>query len=194
MRRILIAFACFWLIVGIVLPLMDVVERATHIELVVKIEEPTEQEKAAGDFRGQIDVAGHTVLLMMEEGKKEVLYIDNNPVKTRQRKAEVPGVFVELGDERIERIICDLARPDRMSKEVLPVEPIEIQRVEGQGWNINASPPVHDVFLYAPRWGHGVYLFGFVAGIQSDACCVGDGRRHAVKPVTPGMDCLHFFP
>ena len=142
-RRLLIAFACFWLIVGIVLPLMDVVDRATHIELVVKIEEPTEQEKAADDFRGQIDVAGHTVLLMMEEGKKEVLYIDNNPVKTRQRKAEVSGVYVELGDERIQRVLCDLARPDPMSKEVLAVEAIDVRRGEGQRWEVSGEllPP-----------------------------------------------------
>ena len=72
-RRLLIALACFWLLVGIVLPLMDVVNRATHIELVVKIEEPTEQEKTEDDFRGQIDVAGQSVLLMLEDGKKEVL-------------------------------------------------------------------------------------------------------------------------
>ena len=71
-RRLLIAFACFWLMVGIVLPLLDVVDRATHLELVVKIEEPTEEEKAEDDFRGQIDVAGHVVLLMREEGKKDV--------------------------------------------------------------------------------------------------------------------------
>ena len=142
-RRLLIAFACFWLIVGIVLPLMDVVDRATHIELVVKIEEPTEQEKAADDFRGQINVAGHTVLLMMEEGKKEVLYIDNDPVKTRQRKAEVSGVYVELGDERIERVVCDLARPDPMSKDVLPVEAIDVRRGEGQRWEVSGElmPP-----------------------------------------------------
>ena len=118
-RRLLIAFACFWLMVGIVLPLMDVVDRATHIELVVKIEEPTEQEKAEDDFRGQIDVAGHVVLLMLEDGKKEVLYIDNKAVEVRRLKAEVPGVYVELGDERIERVVCDLARPDAMSEDVL---------------------------------------------------------------------------
>ena len=142
-RRLLIAFACFWLIVGIVLPLMDVVDRATHIELVVKIEEPTAEEKATDDFRGQIDVAGHTVLLMMEEGKKEILYIDNNPVKTRQRKAEIAGVYVELGDERIERVVCDLARPDPMSKDVLPVEDIDVRRGEGQRWEVSGEllPP-----------------------------------------------------
>ena len=135
-RRLLIAFACFWLIVGIVLPLMDVVDRATNIELVVKIEEPTEQEKAEDDFRGQINVAGHVVLLMLEDGKKEVLYIDNKPVETRRQKAEIPGVYVELGDERIERVVCDLARPDAMSEDVLSVSPIEIERTPGQRWKV----------------------------------------------------------
>ncbi len=136
MRRLLIAFACFWLVVGIVLPLMDVVDRATHIELVVKIEEPTEQEKSEDDFRGQITIAGHAVLLILEDGKKEVLYIDNKPVETRRQKAEVPGVYVELGDERIERVVCDLARPDAMSEDVLPISPIEIERSSGQRWKV----------------------------------------------------------
>ena len=69
MRRLLIGLACIWLLVGVVLPLLDVVDRATHIELVVKIEEPTEEEKKEDDFRGQIDIAGHAVLLMLEDGK-----------------------------------------------------------------------------------------------------------------------------
>jgi iron(III) transport system permease protein len=125
--------------VGIVLPLLDVVDRATHIELVVKIEEPTEQEKAEDDFRGQIDVAGHVVLLMREEGKKDVLYIDNKPVEARRGKAEISGVYVELGAERIERVVCDLARPDPMSEDVLPVEPIEIERGEGQAWKVSGE-------------------------------------------------------
>jgi iron(III) transport system permease protein len=138
-RRVLIAFACVWLMVGIVLPLLDVVDRATHIELVVKIEEPTEQEKAEDDFRGQINIAGHAVLLMREEGKKDVLYIDNNPVEVSRGKAEVPGVYVELGDERIERVVCDLARPDPVSPEVLSVEPIEVKRRQGQRWEVSGE-------------------------------------------------------
>ena len=148
-RRLLIAFACLWLVVGIVLPLMDVVDRATHIELVVKIEEPTEQEKAEDDFRGQIDVAGHVVLLMREEGKKDVLYIDNKPAAARRGKAEVSGVYVEFGNERLERIVCDLARPDPMSEDVLPVEPIEIIRGEGQRWIVNGEflPPGENLVL-----------------------------------------------
>jgi iron(III) transport system permease protein len=138
-RRVLIAFACFWLIVGIVLPLLDVVDRATHIELVVKIEEPTEQEKTEDDFRGQIEVAGHTVLLMREDGKKDVLYIDNKPVEARRGKAEISGVYVEFADERITRIVCDLARPDPESAEVLSVEPIEVERGEGQRWKVSGE-------------------------------------------------------
>jgi iron(III) transport system permease protein len=148
-RRLLIAFACFWLIVGIVLPLLDVVERATHIELVVKIEEPTEQERAADDFRGQITVAGHIVLLLREEGKKDVLYIDSKPVQARRGKAEVPGVYVEFAEERLERVVCDLARPDSMSEDVLPVEPIEVERGEGQRWKVSGEllPPGEDLVV-----------------------------------------------
>jgi iron(III) transport system permease protein len=138
-RRVLIAFACFWLLVGIVFPLIDVVDRATHIELVVRIEEPTEQEKAEDDFRGQINVAGHSVLLMLEDGKKEVLYIDGKPVETRRRVAEVSGVYVELGDERIDRVVCDIARPDPLSEEILPVSPIEIVRTAGQRWQVSGE-------------------------------------------------------
>ena len=149
MRRLLIALACFWLLVGVVLPLLDVVDRATNIELVVKIEEPTEEEKKEEDFRGQIDIAGHAVLLMLEDGKKEVLYIDNKPAEIRRRKAEVSGVYVELGDERIERVVCDLARPDPMSKEVLSVKPIEIVRTTEQRWLVNDEllPPEENLLL-----------------------------------------------
>lgn|GEM_PF-20133 len=137
MRRLLIALACCWLLVGVVLPLLDVVDRATHIELVVKIEEPTEDEKAEDDFRGQIDIAGHVVLLMREDGKNDVLYIDNNPVETRRGKGEATGVYVEFRDERLERIVCDLARPDPVREEVLPVEPVEVLRTSQHHWQVD---------------------------------------------------------
>jgi len=139
MRRLLIALACFWLLVGVVLPLMDVVDRATHLELVVRVEEPTAEEKAADDFRGQIDIAGHTVLLMREGGRKDVLYIDNNPVEARRGKAEVPGVSVEFKQERLARVVVDLARPDPASPEVLPVKPIEIVLTPQQRWQVNGE-------------------------------------------------------
>jgi iron(III) transport system permease protein len=148
-RRLLIALACFWLVVGVVLPLLDVVDRATHIELVVKVEEPTEQEKAEDDFRGQIDIAGHVVLLVREAGKRDVLYIDNKQVEARRGKAEAPGVYVEFSDERIERIVCDLARPDPISQETLPIEPIEIKRTAQQRWQVDdvVMPPEDELVL-----------------------------------------------
>jgi iron(III) transport system permease protein len=137
MRRLLIALACFWLLVGVVLPLMDVVDRATHIELLVRVEEPTEAERAEDDFRGQIEIAGHTVLLMREDGKRDVLYINNQVVEARRGQAEVSGVYVEFRRERLEKIVCDLARPDPVSEEVLPIEPIEIVRTSAGRWQVN---------------------------------------------------------
>jgi len=137
MRRLLIALACFWLLVGVVLPLLDVVDRATHIELVVRIEEPTEAEKAEDDFRGQIDIAGHVVLLMREDGQKDVLYINNQPVEARRGKAEVPGVYVEFYEEQLKRVVCDLARPDPAVEDVLPVKPVEVRRTSQENWQVD---------------------------------------------------------
>ena len=137
MRRLLIALACFWLLVGVVLPLLDVVDRATHIELVVKIEEPTAAEKLEDDFRGQIDIAGHSVLLMREDGKRDILYINNKPVDTRRGKGEVSGVYVEFYQERLKRIVVDLARPDPISEEVLPIEPVEARLSSQQRWLVD---------------------------------------------------------
>ena len=148
-RRLLIAFACFWLMVGVVLPLLDVVDRATHIELVVKIEEPTEQERAEDEFRGQINIGGHVVLLMREEGKKDVLYINNKPVETRRGKGEVPGVYVEFWEERFTRVVCDLVRPDPIVDEVLPVKPIELKRTPEQRWQLDDEliPPEENLVV-----------------------------------------------
>ena len=95
-RRVLIAMACLWLLVGVVLPLLDVVNRATHIELVVKIEEPTAQEKLEDDFRGQVNIAGQTVLFMKEDGENNTLYITNKPVELLRNKADLPGPEVSL--------------------------------------------------------------------------------------------------
>lgn len=150
MRRLLIALACFWLLVGVVLPLMDVVDRATHLELVVKIEEPTEAEKAEDEFRGQVDIAGHVVLLMREEGKKDVLYIDNKAVETRRGKAEVPGVYVEFFEQRLRRIVTDLARPDPAVDEVLPVKPVDLQLTAEQRWQLDGEllPPGENLVVF----------------------------------------------
>ncbi|MCG6910920.1 MAG: putative 2-aminoethylphosphonate ABC transporter permease subunit [Deltaproteobacteria bacterium] len=138
-RRLLIALACLWLMVGVVLPLLAVVERATHMEVVVKIEEPTEQEKLEDDFRGQVNVAGNTVLFMLEEGKQKVLYINNKPVELKMNHGETESVFVELGKDSIQRVVCHRAKPDSVSARTLPVAAIEIVRTEEGGWLIDGK-------------------------------------------------------
>jgi hypothetical protein len=148
-RRVLIAMACFWLLVGVVFPLLDVVNRATNIELVVKIEEPTEQEKREDDFRGQVTIAGQTVLFMKEDGKQNTLYINDKPVELISNKADTPGIYVELGEDSIRRIVCDRARPDSVSEETLPIRPIEVLRTPEGGWRIDdeALPPEDELVV-----------------------------------------------
>ena len=142
-RRVLIAMACLWLMVGVVLPLLDVVGRATHIELVVKIEEPTEAEKLEDDFRGQVTIAGQTILFMKEEGKKKTLYLNNKPVEIIRNKADIQGIYVELGEDSFQRIVCERARPDSVSEETLPINPIEVVRTPAGQWIIDTEelPP-----------------------------------------------------
>jgi iron(III) transport system permease protein len=165
-RRVLIAFACLWLIVGIVLPLLDVVDKATHAEIVVKIEEPTEQEKHEDSFRGQIEVGGHIIILTMEDGKKETLYIDNKPVKTRKRQGrsqgEIPGVYAEVADERIEKVVCNIVQPDITGKDVLHVSPISIERTKEQRWKINDKLlPLGDNIMVVERFIGMVNFFDY---------------------------------
>ena len=161
-RRLLIALACFWLLVGIVLPLLDVVDRATHIELVVKIEEPTEAEKAEDEFRGQIDIAGHTVLLMREEGQKDVLYINNKPVAARRGRAEVSGVYVEFANERLERVVCDLARPDPMSEDVIAIKSVETLLTPDQLWQVDGKIlPAEEYLVIVERFIGMVNFFDY---------------------------------
>ena len=66
-RRVLIGLGCLWLLVGVILPLGELLDRATHVDFVVKIEEPTEAEKLTDSFRGEIDVAGHSIILTQED-------------------------------------------------------------------------------------------------------------------------------
>lgn len=137
-RRILVALACLWLLVGVVLPLLELVNRATHIELPVSIEEPTEQEKIDGDFRGQIEIAGRTVLLMMESGRP-VLYIDNQPVQTRMGRAVKDGIAVDIDKERLASVVCRQVRSGTTLRDRVAVHSIEIVRTPGQRWEIDGE-------------------------------------------------------
>jgi len=148
-RRVLIAMACLWLLVGVVLPLLDVVNRATHIELVVKIEEPTEQEKLEDDFRGQVTIAGQTVLFMKEDGQKSTLYINDKPMELIRNKVDLPGIYVELDPDSIRRIVCDRARPDSVSEETVSISPIEALRTKEGRWLIDKEylPPEDELVV-----------------------------------------------
>ena len=137
-RRALIALACLWLLVGVVLPLFEVVNRATNVELVTKIEEPTEQEKRDDSFRGQIDVAGRSVVLVAEEGRP-VLYIDNKEVPLRTGKGEAPGIAVETIDEHIEKVVCERAHPGVSNRNVLDIAPIVVEKGPGQRWMVDSE-------------------------------------------------------
>lgn len=83
-QRILIALACLWLLIGVVWPLFELGERATHLEIPVFIEEPTEAQKAEDDFRGEIRLGGYT-LLLMNEGGADRFFINNRPAGERGR-------------------------------------------------------------------------------------------------------------
>ncbi len=137
-RRGLIALACVWLLAGVVLPLLEVVDRATHVELVAKIEEPAEQEKSEGDFRGQVDIAGRSVVLVRENGQP-VLYVDNKQVPVRSGRGEATGIAVELGDGRIEKVVSRQAHPSGTVKSVLDVSPVVVERGPGQRWKIDGE-------------------------------------------------------
>ena len=152
-RRVLIAMACLWLLVGVVLPLLDVVSRATHIELVVKIEEPTAEEMQEDDFRGQVTIAGQAILFMKEDGSKNTLYVNNEPVELIRNRAEVPGIYVELGEDRFQRIVCDRARPDSVSEETIAITPIEVAlRPDGQWFIDDEGLPPGDELVVLKRF------------------------------------------
>jgi iron(III) transport system permease protein len=102
-QRALIGLACLWLLVGVLLPLWEVVERATRLEVPVTIEEPTEAEKALDSFRGQIGVAGYTILLM-EENRQDGLYINNRRESGREFFSN-DDLEVHYGRGQIERVV-----------------------------------------------------------------------------------------
>ena len=151
-RRVFIALACLWLLVGVVLPLLEVARRAVHVELMVKIETPTEQEKRQDDFRGQIDVAGRSIVLMME-GQRPQLYIDNKPTAVRAGRAEADGIVVSVDGDRIEQVVCTHARSQSTIRSRLDIRPITVHRTPGQRWAVDGDPmPLGDNLVLVKRF------------------------------------------
>ena len=137
-RRVMIALASLWLLLGVVLPLFEVVNRAIHVDLMVKIEEPTEQDKLEDDFRGQITVAGRTVVLMMENARP-TLYVDNKTLDIRMGRAEADGITVELGKDRIEKVVCGLVHPASTIRDDIRVRNVVVERTAGQQWTVDGK-------------------------------------------------------
>ncbi|MFH1155932.1 MAG: putative 2-aminoethylphosphonate ABC transporter permease subunit [Pseudomonadota bacterium] len=162
-RLFLIAMACLWLIVGVVLPLFEVIGRATHVELPVRIEDPPESEKPGHDFRGQISIAGRSVLLMME-GTARTIYVDNKKVPVILDRADREGISVALEGETIREVVCRRVKPGSTIRRDLAVEPITVTRGTGQGWTVDGKPlPSGDTVMVIKRYIGLVNFFDYFA-------------------------------
>ncbi|NOY13149.1 MAG: hypothetical protein GXP51_05540, partial [Deltaproteobacteria bacterium] len=131
-RRILIILGCIWLLVGVVLPLREVLNRATHVEFIVKVEEPTEAEKLEDPFRGQIDVAGHSIILTREETGPAV-YFDNKRLVLINNRAHFGPVAISISADRLEKVVYSPTG-------TLSIAPLIIERSPKQHWTIDGSP------------------------------------------------------
>jgi len=126
-QRALIGLACLWLLVGVLLPLWEVVERATRLEIPVTIEEPTEQEKVEDHFRGQIGVAGYTILLM-EENRQDELYINNRRETVGRDGFRNEDLEVHIGRGQIERVVVRSASMAGAGTQRQGIAALEIER------------------------------------------------------------------
>jgi iron(III) transport system permease protein len=131
-QRALIALACLWLLVGVLLPLAEVAERATRLELPVRIEEPTESEKAADDFRGQVSLGGYVVLLM-KDGEKHSLYL-NNKISA---DGTADGLSVTHADGRLTRVVLSRALRRSQDRVRMDIAPLVVDRDDKGRWRID---------------------------------------------------------
>ncbi len=132
----LIALACLWLLVGVVLPLLEVVNRAAHSEFPVKILLPEDQQKSQDSFWGQVDIAGRKIVLMKDNGQF-VLYIDNQTFTIEGGSVEYDGVRVLVADNGIEKVICSRARSGMITRTNLDIFPITLSRDSSQRWLVD---------------------------------------------------------
>ncbi len=135
-QRLLIGLACLWLVVGVLLPLLEVLERATRLEIAVSIEEPTEQEKTQDSFRGQIGVAGYTVLLMEEE-RLNVLYINNRRVAVSSGWFRDEDLEVQLTEGRLHEVRILSAPIAGGGESRQRIRPVIVRRHETGAWLVD---------------------------------------------------------
>jgi len=134
-QRVLIALACLWLLVGVVWPLLELGERAMRIEIPVFIEEPTEAQKAAEDFRGEIRLAGFTILLMDESGM-DTLYLNNRPAGERGRLV-TDSLRVDYRQGRILSVELNSALVRAGATDRQAIAPLLLDRDAAGRWRID---------------------------------------------------------
>jgi len=141
-QRFLIFLACAWLVIGVILPLMEVVKRATLVQLPVKVEDPTHAQKTQDNFLGQISVAGHKILLMSENGRGR-LYINNRLIKQNSQTAPDDVEVLFSSDGLLKIVVTRLAR-DSSENDGWPIAPIIIERISQQDslgqWKVDGRP------------------------------------------------------
>jgi iron(III) transport system permease protein len=135
-QRLLIALACLWLAIGVLLPLLEVLERATRLEIPVNIQEPTEQEKDGDGFRGQIAVAGYTVLLMDEDGADR-LYLNNQAAGSGSPAGQAGNddLDVHYGSGQIVNVTVRRAPVSGGGRQA--IHPLEIVRDTRGAWMVD---------------------------------------------------------
>jgi iron(III) transport system permease protein len=137
-QRGLIALACLWLLVGVVLPLGEVLERATRIELPVAIEEPTEQEKTEDDFRGEISVAGFSILLLEADGQPQ-LFLNNQPAAITNNKAGTEDLDIQMEGSQVRKITVRTVPTGGPGNRRRHIAPLVISRHGDGRWLIDGK-------------------------------------------------------
>lgn len=143
MQRMMILLAVLWLLFGVLLPLGELMGRATSMEIPVSIETPTEQEKIEDDFRGEIRIAKRTILLM-QDGDQTQLYIDNASVKHDRGTYRNDELEITLDGADFASVKVFAIPAGRFQDGTLQsVRPITLKQTGSNRWKIDGSylPP-----------------------------------------------------
>lgn len=142
----------FWLLLVVLLPLFSVVKRAVFVELPVRIEEPTAAEIKEDNFRGQISIAGRSVMLI-SENRRPYLYIDNQAVSVLRERAEGPGIEVEISGERLRRVACKEVAATSTLRSRLQIAPLVVELSDSGRWLVDGRPlPAGDQVMLVERF------------------------------------------
>ena len=178
-RTALMALVCLWLLTGVLLPLTEVIRRATHVELPVSIEVPTEKERLEEGFLGQVNLGGRTVLLMRENGKP-ALYVDSQSVGLDRGEGGFKGVEAALEGECLREVRFDSVRSRDTVRRSLEVEPITVTRSRDGNWTLDGEAMAPEAGVRLVRRYIGLVNFFDYLGNPGMARAVWNSVRVAV--------------